>query len=1042
MSSLFAAEPTGSITGTITDPSGAAVASARVTAVSLTTGLTLESTANTSGDYLFPLVPIGSYKVVIKADGFKSFEQIGIDVRANIAAVVPVTLQVGNVAESVSVSANSELVDTQSGTLRQTVDAMRISELPIQGRNAASLVLLAPGTADLNNQNAKRGDAVQNATYPGAQVVAANGARGDGVNYLMDGGSAIDHYTNVNNPFPNPDALEEVNTQTNGYSAEYGRAAGAIVNVVTKSGTNQFHGSAFEFMRNGALNARNYFATIGDKLKRNQFGGSIGGPVLKDRLFFFATYQATRQRNYASGFNAFVPTDAERAGDFSGLGKVIVDPVTHVPYAGNKIPTSQFSPVAQKLLAGIPHSTSPDGFVSWDKPQKEDENQGMGRIDYNTEKHRFYGRYFFSRYEVMGIVDPSNLLALTSGPDFENQNVSVSHTYTIKPNLMNNAIFSFNRNRFTALGAAPFSTPSLGINIATPDLPELNFSVAGYFGISTSTPGKFNRQNYHFTDSMHWVHGKHDIAFGGDMLWMHVDLESYYRMTGRFRFRGSAYSGNAISDFMLGMTERFIQGGGEFAGRRGNLGSLFVQDNIRVSRSLSVNVGMRWDPYLPYGDTLGRTDCYRAGLKSQRYPNSPTGYIFEGDQGCPSGGTQASWAQLAPRIGFAYAMGRGNRTTLRGGFGAFYQPPFVESFNNMVDSAPFSPQVFLYGVPVANPYQSTFNPFPAQYAPKPPAKDVAFQTPVVAVSFSPDWKPARVLSWNLTLERQFAQNWLARLGYVGSKSTHLAFNTDLNAPVLTSPTTAARPNSNFEKITQDTSGGNANYNAMQLGLDKRFAQRFTLGANFTWSRSLDWVSSSTDLDGINVINPFNIASTRGPSDYNVPWRFVINYVWQLPSPSKQKLVNGVLGGWQVSGIWNWQAGFPLSIQSGEDNSLTTIGNDLADVVSTPTYTSGDRGARVAKYFSTESFRTNAIGTFGTVGRNTMVGPRQNTFDLGAQKRFRLTESANLQFRGEFFNLFNHVNLGNPGTTVTSASFGRITSAGAPRILQLALKVSF
>jgi hypothetical protein len=493
---------------------------------------------------------------------------------------------------------------------------------------------------------------------------------------------------------------------------------------------------------------------------------------------------------------------------------------------------------------------------------------------------------------------------------------------------------------------------------------------------------------------------------------------------------------------MLGRAQKFIQGGGEFAQRRGNLGSLFAQDNIRVTRDLTVNLGVRWDPYLPYGDELGRTDCYRPGLKSSRYPNSPTGYIFEGDAGCPTGGTNASWAQFAPRVGFAYALGGNGKTTVRGGFGIFYQPPFVESFNNMVDSAPFSPQIQVYGVPFENPYQGTANPFPAQYAPKLPSQDVAFQRPVVAVSFSPDWKPAQVMSWNLTVEHQFASNWLARAGYVGSKSTHLAYNTDLNAPVLTSSTTSARPNTDFNKVTQDTSGANAQYQALQLSVDKRFAQRFTLGANFTYSKSLDWVSYTTDLDGISVINPFNAKAYRAVSDYNLPWRFVLNGIWQLPTPGGPKPLKATLGGWQLSGIWNWQAGFPFNVTSGEDNSLTTIGNDLADVVAKPTYTSGSRGDRVASWFTKSSFKTNKIGTFGNFGRNVMVGPRFNNVNLGASKQIPISEAIKLQLRGEFFNLFNHTNLGNPGSAVTSGGFTRITSAGDPRILQLALKLAF
>jgi hypothetical protein len=311
---LHAADPTGSIGGRVLDPSGAVVVNAKVVATVIATGLTREVATASDGGYIVPLLPPGIYSLVVSASGFSRFEQHGIEVRANVSSTVQIVLQVGSAAESVTVEANAELVDTRSGTLRQVVDERRIMDLPLQGRNAATLVLLAPGTVDLQTVNARgKGDAAQSSSYPGIQAISANGARGDGINYQLDGGSNLDHYTNVNNPFPNPDALQEFSVQTNNYSAEYGRTYGAVVNIVTKSGTNQLHGSVFEYMRNGALNARNFFARVGDKLKRNQFGGAVGGRIIKDKLFFFGTYQGMQLANVAGGNTAFVPTAAQRA---------------------------------------------------------------------------------------------------------------------------------------------------------------------------------------------------------------------------------------------------------------------------------------------------------------------------------------------------------------------------------------------------------------------------------------------------------------------------------------------------------------------------------------------------------------------------------------------------------------------------------------------------------------------------------------------------------------------------------------------------------
>ena len=1042
----WAAEPTGTIAGTVQDPSGASVAGAKVGVTNPATGLTRQAVSANDGGYVFPLLPVGNYNVTVEAAGFRRFEQRGITVRADSNSTVGVTLQLGAVTDTVTVEANAEMVETRSGTLSQTVNQQKIVELPLNGRNAATLVLLAPGTADLNQGNSRgSGDTQQGATYPGAQSVTSNGARADGVNYQLDGGSNIDNYTNVNNPFPNPDALEEFSVQTNNYSAEYGRASGAVVNVVTKSGTNSLHGDVFEFLRNGSMNARNFFAPTSDKLKRNQFGGSVGGPIVRDKLFFFGTYQGTQLRNISTGNTAFVLTPAQRAGNFSGLTRQLIDPVTKAPFVGNIIPAGSFSPVASKLLSLIPASNSPDGFIVYDLPINDHENQAMGRVDYNMTRQRLFGRYFYTKY-IRDPVTGTDLVRARGGTEWFNQSVSFGDTFNFTPSLLNNFVFSYSRNNGSTVSSAPFTWPSIGVPVAVASgLAELNVSVSGYFTINTSKPGEFRRQNYHVTDAVHWVHGSHELAVGGDLMRMDVDLNNSYRQSGQFRFRGTTYSGDPRSDFLLGQVERFIQGGGEYAARRGTLGSLFVQDTWRVNRSLVLNLGLRWDPFKPYHDELGRTECFVPGLTSKRFPNAPTGYLFEGDPGCPSGGSEASWLDLGPRVGFAWNMGGAGRTTLRGGYGIFYQPPFVEAYNNMVDSAPFSPQIQRFGVNISNPYAGIVNPFPDQFAPKPPAPDVKFQTPMVGVSYATDWKPAQQQSWNMTLEHQLRTDLLARVAYVGSKGTHLGFNNDVNAPRVFPGSNdidaqLRRPYQQFQLVTQNISGANSIYNSLQVSIDKRFSRGFTIGANYTWARSIDEVSYLTDLDGINIINPFNIRAYRAVSDFNVPHRFVMNWVWQLPSLKRGGVLNAVLGGWQTSGIWNWQSGFPLNMTSGEDNSGTEVGNDQADVLSAPHYTSGSRGDRVAQWFTTSSFASNQPETFGNAGRNILVGPGTFNVDISANKYFRFTERWKLQYRAEFFNGFNHTNLNNPNTTVTDSSFGRITAARDPRIIQMALKL--
>jgi carboxypeptidase family protein len=1047
---LNAADPTGTLTGTVLDPGGALVPSAKITVTNMQTGLTRNMQSSADGGFVFPLLPAGSYRITVEAAGFSLYQQSGLVVAADQSITLSIRLKIGPTSETVEVSAGAGMVETRSGALSDVVNERKIVELPLNGRNAAALVLLAPGAVDLRAGNAGgSGDTLQTISYPGAVSVAANGGRADTANYNLDGGSNQDSYTNVNNPFPNPDAVQEFSVQTNSFSAEYGRGSGAIVNVVTKSGTNEFHGSAFEFLRNGALNARNFFAPKQDQLKRNQFGGSFGGPVIKNKLFFFGTYQGTQIRDLQSGNTATVLTAAERAGDFSAISRQLVDPLTKVPFGGNIIPASRLDLAALKLLQYIPTATSPDGIIRYDLPDKEHENQYMGRVDYIVGRQRMYGRYLYTDYQRDPVIGSTNVLTSTRGFDLPTESFSFNHTLTISPTLLNSAVFSWSRSHSKILSGAPFSVSDLGVqNVAVTDPAEIVISVDGYFAVNSGHPGEFNRGNIQIADSLHWVKGAHEIAFGGDYMRNGFDGSNTYRQNPQFRFRGTSYSGNPLSDLMLGYADRFLQGGGEYVSRHGSMESLFFQDNFKARKDLVLSLGLRWDPFVPPSEEKGRTECFVPGTQSARFENAPTGYIYAGDPGCYSGGFAPNWSQFAPRLGVSYNPG-GGKNVIRAGAGLFYQPPFLEQFNNMVDSAPFSPQVQIFRVPFGNPYVSTFNPFPAQYAPQIPASNVAFQLPLsLAVTYQRNWKPARVLNWNFTVERQVAPDVLVRASYVGSKGTHLNYNTDINAP-LPSPTATAdnedarRPYSQFVQLTQDTSGANSTYNALQLSVEKRFSHNFTLSANYTWSRSIDPVSYSTDLDTINIINPYNLNAYRGVSDFNVPHRFVLNYLWQLPSP-KAGLLRTLFGGWETSAVWTLQSGFPLNITSGNDTSfsLPTVGNDQAQLLCTPHYTGGSQAARIAQWFDTQCFGVPADNTFGNVGRNTLIGPGTFNVDMGIHKVFVLHERLRLQLRGEFFNTFNHTQLNNPDTTVADSNFGMITSARAPRIAQVALKLTF
>lgn len=1048
--STWAADPTGSIAGKITDPSGAAIVGAKLTATSQATGLNRGAVSGSDGGYILPLLPSGAYMLLVEADGFRKVEQRGITVAANTTATVPITLQLGAVADSVTVEANANLVDTTSGTLRQTVDERRIVELPLNGRNAAALILLTPGTADLNAGNARgAGDTALTFRYPGALSITSAGSRADGVNYQLDGGSNRDPYLNVNNPSPNPDALEEFSVQTNTFSAEHGNATGAFVNIVTKSGTNQFHGTAYDFLRNGSLNARNFFAAQRDQLKRNQFGGTMGGPIVKDKLFFFGSYQGTVIRNLSGTSTAVVPTDAMRRGDFSSLlpGRQIVDPVTRQPFPDNQVPINRLNPITQKLFEGLPTAQDASGRVRFQRPQRDSENQIFGRVDYHRDNQRLYGRYFIARYPIAPVMTTAaDYLSTQIGYLYFNQGFSVSHTYNIRSNILNNFSTSFNRNTTDLVSGSTFNIADLGAKISVPaDVKELRYGVSGYFSVASSRPATVDRHSLQFSDTLHWIKDRHQMFFGGELLRMNVDNSNPLRQVGYFTFTRNAArgTGDAMSDFFVGSLDRLQQGGGEYGIRRYYSGSLFFQDNFRATSNLTLNLGLRWDPFTPPSEVNGKTPCYVPGAVSQRYPNAPAGYIYAGDPECPGGGSAAKWNQFSPRFGFAYNVGGKGRTTLRGGIGLSYQPPFLEAYNQMSATPPFSQQVDLRRNTFAqldftDPYGSAGvpNPFPGGYGPKTPDANVSFSPPVVGVSYATDWRPSQVWTWNVTIERQVFNNIVFRTGYAGSKGTHLGFNTDLNAGIR-----SVRPNPSFDKIINNISGANSTYHSLIVSADKRFSRGLTLGVNYTFAKSIDWASNLSDLDTVNVVNPFNYRAYRAVSDFNVPHRLVLNFVWELPSP-KEGAMRHLLGGWQLSGIWNWQSGFPLSIASGEDNSGSFVGGDLADVIDRPRLIEGSREDKIRKWFTTEAFRSNAAGTFGTSGRNILTGPGTFNIDASAAKTFRFTERWNLQYRLEMFNSLNHTSLNNPDTSVASASFGQIVTARDPRILQMALKLRF
>ncbi len=634
------------------------------------------------------------------------------------------------------------------------------------------------------------------------------------------------------------------------------------------------------------------------------------------------------------------------------------------------------------------------------------------------------------------------------------QTVAINDTYTASPTLLFNTWFSYDRSIGASYSGATFGFPAAGIEIAAPSGPKAmeGVSVDGFMYFASNHPGAFDRNDWRAREVVAWQKGSHELHFGGDLYHLGTPEANTYLESGYFEF-GNALSGSNLSDFLLGTGANFSQDGGIYYNYGSVEGSLYAQDNWRISQALTLNLGVRWDPYFAYTDTEDRMPCYRPGLTSQRYPNAPAGLIYAGDAGCPAAGTSNALRNFAPRLGFAYRIGQ--NTVLRGGSGIYYTLPNTDQINNFTTVAPFSPLVNLTDVSLQNPYGSAgvANPFPAAFASGAlPGSSVAFTTPVgVGGTFGPRYKLPTVAIWNLTLQRQVGANWLFSVGYFANAGYDLSSNAvgreQINPAVYIpgqsteANTQARRVNPNFSSVMLYPTDYVSRYESVQFNAEKRLGHGLSLLANYTFSKKEDDYGP-----GGQVTDPFDRALDWGISKDNVPNVIRFSAVWNIPRLTTNALAGVLVNGWEVTGITTWQSGFPFTVFSGVDNSLSGIGSDRADFTGSNIGQAVLKGQSTAKeiqeYFNTSLFVHNAIGTYGDSPKNALQGPRLFNQDFAAIRNFKIMEKANLQFRAEFFNLFNTVNFSIPGNGVGGGNFGQITSAGSPRILQFALKLAF
>lgn len=1073
----FGQETTGSIVGTVTDPTGSIIPGAQITVVDVGTNASYHATTNEFGNYTIRTLPVGKYKLTAEARGFKRYEATGIVTQVNEISRVDVAMAVGQVTESVEVSAPVVTVNTQDASLRTVVDQRRVEDLPLNGRDPVQLMRLVAGVSLYNGSGLTSGT-----TYPGVVSVSVNGNRGNSTNYILDGGQNNDHYSNAPNPMPNPDALQEFSVQTNNFSAEFGRNSGGIVNAVTKSGTNDFHGAAFWYLRNNNLNAANFFAPAkpgepnrkqDDGLKRNQFGATAGGPVLipklyngHDKTFFFFSYQGTRVRQRPTSSFINVLTPQERAGDFSGYSTPLKDPDGGGVFPNNQIPASRIFPASRYLVDHNIPTPASGRSVTITNVANYDDNQYLVKMDQQLGSNlRLSGHAFVSRAHQPGNLTPDDYYEETDIRDWHNTSYVGNAQWILSPTLLNQTIFSYNKTDGPASHVYPEkSWNDLGVPITIDQYNQYVIQFQSISSINTGDTNNFIRDETEIGNTTRWTKGRHNIAFGGEYHFARGDIVNNYRAQGRFYFTKTAgYTGYDVADFMLGRFGEFIQGAGEFKNTRFKIVNAFFNDSIKVNHRLTLDLGVRWEPFLPNTDLLGKLAVWGGyNAQSTRFVNAPPGILYPGDPGIPAGGYPATWNNFAPRLGLAFDLTGDGKTSLRTGYGVFYDRLNTLQTNSAADEAPFGTVVDIYGGPtdsMADPYANFAggNPFPAigfdavGTEVLNPGKDVAFALPMNAFVYGPNLRNPYVQAWNFTLERQLGRGWIARTSYAGSKGTALASGRDFNAPfpdatASTSTTNQRRPlYPELGQVVMMEPAGNSIYNSLQLTAEKRFSNGFTVLADYTFAKTIDDnVGSANKGNGTNVTNPYNQAFDRGPSDYDLTHVFNFSGVWQMPFKVQNRFADFFIGGWNMTSIVAWRSGFPFTVVSGQDNARTGQGSQRADLtgVSPDLSNGGNHGAISAEYLNKAAFRVNALGTYGVLGRNTFRGPGSFNMDFGLHKDFPMNERLKWQFRFEAFNLFNNVNFSNPNSTVTSGNFMKITSASDPRILQFALRFEY
>ncbi len=1068
----------GTITGTVADSSGAVVPGGVVTLTNVGTNSKTVVKTDSLGSYIATPLRIGNYSIGVEAPGFKAETRTGIVLDVQDRLRIDFTLQIGSVSEAINVQEAAPVIESESSALGDVVGSEQITDLPLNGRDFTQLATLTTGVIKIT----ENGGGINGATSPtngnAGGAFAVNGTRGNLNNFLLDG---IDNNSNDNagNVLKtNVDAIQEFKVQTSNYSAEFGRSGGAVINATIKSGTNGFHGTVFEFLRNSAFDARGFFEPPSQPkapFRQNQYGGTLGGPIIKNKTFFFLDYQGTRIGTALTDIST-VPTPAEINGDFSGLyngqpTSQIYDPqstatvngqTVRTPFPGNVIPASRMDPISHAVAQLYPApnvaGALANNFVVND-PGNDSIHQADARVDHNiSERQQIFARFSvsqtarFQQPPLPGLADGGSY---STGQYLDGtRGAAIGHTFTLSPTMVNELRLGFNREHYVD------NTPAYGqkyppAGLAVPGVPNNStvngltlFQPNGYrrLGEPGYTPTTSTSQEVQFDDTLSIVHGKHSLKMGPQVRLSQFNLFQIGQPRGSFSFSGQFTadsassgdgSGNGLADMLLGLPVNSTISTLTYFGNRQHTYGGFVQDDYKIARNLTLNLGLRYDYTTP---------LYEAHNQQSNFDFATGQLVVAGQNGASPGLVTTDKNDFAPRLGLAWNPFK--NTVIRSGYGRFFSYQEIRTGD---------PLQLAYNLPFF--YQPTF------------ISDGV--TPVLTVSGGfPSLNPAQAIDasvtasgsgvgshlhapvldeWNFNIQQQLPGSILLEIAYVGSKATHLQTLLDPNQIMTPGPgdIQSRRPYPQYGPFTDIVDRGNSSFNALEVKAEKRLSNGLMFLSAFTYSKSMN------DQPEICCNSPwpqnsYNVAADRGVSDFNEKYRWVSSFDYQLPVGKGQRYLGStragdlILGGWHVGGIYTMRSGFYFSPLMGYDPSNTgSIGLVRTDRTCDGNLPSGQQSP--SNWFNASCFPLPTTYAFGNAGKNVLLGPGGVSMDFALRKVFDITEHQNLEFRAEFFNAFNHPVFAQPDNYITDGpgATGVITSTVLPqREIQFALKLYF